>query len=109
MWIVNINIGAIAEIVGMFAVIVGGIWVLGRVMRRRAYDDGAHSKEHTNISEDITAAHDKLRVHSSEIAELKKFSEINMEVNAKEHESILKNQEHANSRLDKIYEILVSK
>jgi hypothetical protein len=101
----GINIGAVAEIVGMFAVIVGGIWVLGRVMRRRAYDDGAHSKEHTNISEDITAAHNKIREHDIDIAELKK----NSAVNAKEHEAILKGLAHSNTRLDKIYELLVAK
>lgn len=99
------NIEIIAQIVGMFTVIIGGVWVLGRVMKRRAYDDGAHSKEHVNISEDITAAHGKIREHDIDIAELKR----NTAVNAKEHEAILINQEHANSRLDKIYEILVAK
>ena len=99
------DIELIAQLVGMFAVIIGGIWVLGRVLRRRAYDDGAHSKDHGNISKDIKSAHDKLRTHDEDIAELKR----NSAVNAKEHEAILKGQAHANSRLDKIYEILVAK
>lgn len=99
------DITIIAEIVGIFVAIVGGVWVLGKVLSRRAYDDGAHSKDHENITEDVQSAHDKLRIHDAEISDLRAVTETHCEV----HKSILKNQDHMNSRLDKIYEILVAK
>jgi len=95
----------VAQLFGMFAAVIGGVWILGKVMHKRAYEDGAHSKEHVIIKEDISSAYDRIRVVEDDVAEFKTITELNIE----EHKIILSNQTHTNDRLDKIYEILVAR
>ena len=99
------HIEQIAQLFGMFVAVIGGTWVLGKMMRKRAYDDGKLSSEHTSLIEDVDLAHEKIRKNQADIHALEKTNERNFS----EHKAIIDNQEQTRNQLDKIYDILVAK
>ena len=93
----------LAQFLGMFVAVIGGVWVLTRALSKKAYENGVHSQEHTDIREDVQAAHSMIRENRVSIAAL----EATGERNAAEHEAIRAGQEKTNDTLDRIMDILM--
>ena len=99
------NWESVGLLFGMFSAVITATWIITRLTHKKAYDNGVHSQEHAELKDDVQSAHDKLRAHDKEIAEIKSLSEVNI----KEHGMILTNQNHTNSRLDQIFDILIKR
>ena len=101
------SVGLIISIAASLVVILSGIfggviWAVKR-MTETAFDRGTHSSTHEKISTDIGHAHRRLDSVENDVVDLKKSTEAHGE----KHTMIIKNQDFMNSRLDKIYDILV--
>lgn len=72
-------------------------------MEKLAYERGLHDSVHVELKTDVVAAHEKLRAHDSEIAELKKSDAAHAEV----HNAILNQMEHMNKTIDTIHRVIM--
>ena len=99
----HVSLQSIGVLFGMFVSVIGGVWVLGRLVNKKAYDNGVHSKEHALIKEDVESAHEMIRENQQAIRAL----EIINERNTAEHQSIIANVKRANDTTEKIYALLL--
>ena len=99
--ILGIVFGSITALGVLFA---GARWVV-KTVKDTSFDSGKHAANHETIGIDIGEAHRRIDVVEKDVAELSSTTEAHEAI----HRVILSNQDHANSRLDKIYDILIAR
>lgn len=96
---------ALAEVVGIFAAVIGGGWVLSKTIHKTGYSQGEHSRDHEELRGDVDAAHEKLRGHDERITNVEKAESANAEA----HAHLTKSVDKLDSKIDRILELMATK
>lgn len=75
-----------------------------KILIDTAYEKGLHESVHVELKTDVVAAHEKLRTHDREIAELKRNDAAHAEV----HNAILSQMEQMHKTIDTIHRVIMS-